>query len=58
MINFPKAQKKRIKFQNIPENLPLDVYLDEDDLRPMPSLEDDEEELKLESEKLLLKEQS
>ena len=48
-----KAHKKRIKIQNVPENLPidLDLYLDEDegDLPPMPALESDEE-VKLEPE--------
>ena len=43
MINLQKAQKKRIKVQNILENLPINLYLDEDDLSPMPPLEDDEE---------------
>ena len=27
-----KAQKKGIKDQNVPDNLPIDLYLDEDDL--------------------------
>ena len=40
---FTKAQKKRIKVQNIPQNLPMDLYLDEDDLPPMLPLESDEE---------------
>ena len=46
-----KTQKKRIKVQNMPENLPADFYLDpgEDCLPPMSPLEDDEE-LKLEPE--------
>ena len=26
-----KRQRKRIKVQNIPENLPVDLYLDEDE---------------------------
>ena len=45
-----KAQKKMLKVQNRPENLYLDLYLDEDKdyLPPMSSLED--KELKLESE--------
>ena len=31
-----KAHKKRLKVQNMPENLPIDLYLDEDeyDLAP------------------------
>ena len=29
-----KAKKKRTKVQNVPENLSIDVYLDEDDLPP------------------------
>ena len=39
---FTKAQEKRIKVQNIPESLPIDLYLGEyeDDL---PPLQDDEE---------------
>ena len=39
-----KAQKK-IKVQNRPENLAIDLYLDEneDDLLPILALEDDEE---------------
>ena len=39
-----KAQK-RIKIQNRPENLAVDLYLDEneDDLLPILALEDDEE---------------
>ena len=38
-----KTQKKRMKVQNGPENLAIDLYLDEgeDDLSPMSSLEDD-----------------
>ena len=40
-----KVQKKRMKVQNWTENLPIDLYLDEDeeDLPPMPPLKDDEE---------------
>ena len=38
-----KAQKKRIKVQNVPGNLLFNLYLDEDDLPPMPSLEEYEE---------------
>ena len=42
-----KAQKKRIKVQNVPiglylENLSTDLYLDENDLPPMPALKGDE----------------
>ena len=40
-----KNQKKNITVQNIPENLPIDLYLDEDEdhLPPMPALKGDEE---------------
>ena len=41
-----RAQKKRTKVQNKPENLALDLYLDEDVLPPMPPLEGDEEDVK------------
>ena len=34
-----KAKTVRIKVQNIPENLSINVYLDEDNLSPMPPLE-------------------
>ena len=39
-----KALKKKIKVQNRPENVAIDLYFDEDedDSPPMPSLEDDE----------------
>ena len=39
-----KVQKKRMKVQNWTENLPIDLYLDEDEdyLPPMPPLKDDE----------------
>ena len=47
-----KAKKRRIKVQNMPENLPIDLYLDEDNLSPMPPLEDDEE-VKLEPEETI-----
>ena len=49
-----KAQKKRINVQNIPENLPCDLYLDEDedDLPSMPPLKDDEK-VKLEQEETI-----
>ena len=36
-------QKKRINVLNRPENLTLDLYLDEDHLPPVSPLEDDEE---------------
>ena len=38
-----KAQKKRMKVQNVPCNLPVDLYLDEDDLPAMPALECDKD---------------
>ena len=40
-----KNQKKSITVQNIPENLPIDLYLDEDEdhLPSMPALKGDEE---------------
>ena len=49
-----KAQKKRINVQSIPENLPIDLYLDEDedDLPPIPALEGDEK-VKLEPEETI-----
>ena len=49
-----EVQKKRIKVQNIPQNLPIDLYLDEDedDLPPIPALEGDEE-VKLEPEETI-----
>ena len=47
-----KAQKKRMKVQNVPFNLPVDLYLDEDDLPPMPALECDKD-IKLETEKTI-----
>ena len=37
-----KAKKKRIKVQDVPENLPIDLYLVECDLPPMPVLERNE----------------
>ena len=40
---FTKAHKKRIKVQNVPKNVRINSYLDEDDLPPMPSPEGDEE---------------
>ena len=36
-----KSRKKRIKFKNVSENLPIDLYLDED-LDDLPQLEGDE----------------
>ena len=49
-----KAHKKRIKVQDMPENAPIDLYLnkDEDDLQPMLSLEGDKE-VKLEPEETI-----
>ena len=40
-----KPHKKRIKVQDIPENVPIDIYLDEDkyDLAPILTLEGNEE---------------
>ena len=47
-----KLQKlRRITVQNAPENVPADLYLDEDDLKPMPALGD--EEAKLEAEEII-----
>ena len=48
-----KAQKKRIKVQNVPENLPIDLYLNEDDLPSLSALESDEE-VKLELEETII----
>ena len=42
-IKLLNDQKKRINVLNRPENLTLDLYLDEDDLPPVSPLEDDEE---------------
>ena len=47
-----KAQRKRIKVQNVPENLPIDLYIDEDDLPAMPALEGNDE-VKLEQQKTI-----
>ena len=47
-----KAQRKRIKAQNVPENLPIDLYIDEDDLPAMPALEGNDE-VKLEQQKTI-----
>ena len=52
--NLTKAQKKRINVKNIPGNLPIDLCWNEDDLPPMPPLEDDEE-VKLEPEETIAK---
>ena len=41
------ARKKEIKVQNVPENLPIDLYLDD-----LPPLEDDEG-LKSETEEII-----
>ena len=51
-----KAQKKMIKVQNAPENLPIDLYLDESegDLPPMPALEGTEDK-KLDPEETKIK---
>ena len=38
-----KAKKKRIKIQNLRENVSIDLYLDEDYLLPMAVLEGDVE---------------
>ena len=45
---------KKLKVQDMPENLPIDLYLDEDEnyLPPMPALEIDEE-VKLEPEETI-----
>ena len=37
----------------MPANLSIDLYLDEDDLIPMPSLEGDEEKVKLDPEEAI-----
>ena len=37
-----KANKKRIKGHNFPENFHIDLYLDEGNLVPMKALEADE----------------
>ena len=49
-----KAQRKKIKVQNIPQNLPIDIDLDEDgdEIPPIPQLEGDEE-VKSESEETI-----
>ena len=51
-IKLTKAQKKRIKVQNVREKLPINLYLDEDDLPPTPALKDDEE-VKLQPEETI-----
>ena len=47
-----KAKKKRIKVNNVSENLTIKLYLDEDDLPPVPPVEDDEK-VKLEPEETI-----
>ena len=47
-----KAQKKRIKVQNLPENVPIDLYSNENNLPPISALEEDEE-VKLEPEETI-----
>ena len=47
-----KDQKKRIQVQNEPENLPVDSYLDEDNLPSMLALEG-VEEVKLQPEETI-----
>ena len=47
-----KAKKKRIRIQNVPENLAIDLYLDEDDLPPMSSVGGDEK-VKLQPEETI-----
>ena len=44
--NLSEVQKKKVNILNIPENLTLDFA--EDDLPPMPPLEDDEVKPELE----------
>ena len=50
--NPPKAKKKRIKVRDVPETFPIDLYLDGDDLPPIPPLEGNEE-AKLELEEAI-----
>ena len=52
MINSEKKQKKRIQVQNEPENVPVDSYLDEDNLPSMLALEG-VEEVKLQPEETI-----
>ena len=47
-----KKQKKRIQVQNEPENVPVDSYLDEDNLPSMLALEG-VEEVKLQPEETI-----
>ena len=47
-----KSNKKRIKVQNVPENLPFEFYIDGDELPLMSSLEDDKV-VKLNPEELI-----
>ena len=47
-----KSNKKRIKVQNVPENLPFELYIDGDELPLMSSLEDDKV-VKLNPEELI-----
>ena len=47
-----KKQKKRIQVQNEPENVPVDSYLDEDNLPSMLALEG-AEEVKLQPEETI-----
>ena len=47
-----KVYQKKMRVQNIPENLPIDLYLGENDLPPIPVLESDEE-VKLEPEETI-----
>ena len=49
---FTIARKKKTKVQIILENLPTDIYLDVDDLPPMPALEGGEE-ARLEAEETI-----
>ena len=45
--NLAKAKKEKIKVQKVPQNLSIDLHLDENedenDSQPMPPLESDEE---------------
>lgn len=59
-LNYDKLtkahHKKKIKVQNVPENLPIDVCLDQDEddgnLPPMTALDGDED-IKLEPEETI-----
>ena len=46
-----KGKKQRMKVQNVPENLTIDLYLDEDNLTAILALKDDE--VKLEPEETI-----